>query len=378
MNTADQSGQHLALLIPSLGIGGAERSMLTLARAWCEMGLRVDMVTVLDGGDLRSELPEGVRHIPLIHKAVMRSPIVTGLAALRGLVSYLRSTRPAALLSSVTGANLLAVVARRLSGVPCRVVLREASVARNTSGSLRRFAVTWAYRHADGMIAVGQGVARDLVGEFSVPAARVRQLPTPVDLGRVRALSEQAPCHPWFGQDETPLILAVGRLVPVKDYGTLIRAIARLRARCRARLLILGEGPERHALQSLVTELGLGDFVALPGGNTNPYPYIAHAQVLVLSSRWEGLPVVMIEAMALGTPVVATDCPSGPRELLHDGALGSLVPVGDSAALADAIQCMLDFPTDSNALRTRAQDFEVGASARAYLEVLLGRSEGVA
>ncbi len=378
MSEGTQVRRHIALLLPSLAIGGAERSLLTLARAWCDMGMQVDVVTVLDGGGLRGELPAAVRHIPLVRQVTMRSPLRAGLTALRGLVNYLHREQPDALLSSVTGANLLAVAARPLSGVSCRVVLREACVARNTTGMARRWAVSLFYRHADAVVAVAGGVAQDLVSVFSVPAGRVHPLPSPIDLARVQILAREVPIHPWCVRSDRPLIVTAGRLVAQKDHGMLIRAVAGVRVRRPVRLLILGEGPERPALEALVEELGLGEAVAMPGALPNPYPCMASGQVFALSSRWEGMPVALIEAMALGTPVVATDCHSGPRELLHGGALGALVPVGDSVAMADAIERTLDSPPNTDALRVRAGDFEAGHCARAYLEVLLGRSEGVA
>jgi glycosyltransferase involved in cell wall biosynthesis len=158
------------------------------------------------------------------------------------------------------------------------------------------------------------------------------------------ALARQAPDHPWLAPGQPPVILGVGRLSQAKDFPTLIRAFAKVRSRRAVRLIILGEGEARVELEALVGELGLADDVALPGFRENPMSYMAASALFVLSSAWEGLPTVLIEALAAGTRVVSTDCPSGPREILQGGLLGTLVPVGDATALADAMTDALDRP----------------------------------
>jgi glycosyltransferase involved in cell wall biosynthesis len=166
----------------------------------------------------------------------------------------------------------------------------------------------------------------------------------PVITPEIMALARQTPDHPWFAAGGPPVILAVGRLTPQKDFPTLLRAFAEVRRRRPARLLILGEGEERAALEALGADLGVAADVALPGFRENAMAYMAGSALFVLSSAWEGLPTVLIEALAAGTRVVSTDCPSGPREILQDGRLGSLVPVGDVAALADAMTAALARP----------------------------------
>ena len=183
-------------------------------------------------------------------------------------------------------------------------------------------------------------------------------------------LAAETPAHPWLRDPKVPVCLAAGRLCPQKDYPTLIRAFATLAETRPLRLLILGDGPDRADLESLIRQLGLADRVALPGFAENPFSAMARAGVFVLSSAWEGLPGVLIQAMACGTPVVATDCPSGPREVLVDGRYGPLVPVGDPEALAQAIGETLDRPLGAELLKARASDFELAAVTRRYLEVL--------
>jgi glycosyltransferase involved in cell wall biosynthesis len=172
-------------------------------------------------------------------------------------------------------------------------------------------------------------------------------LPNPVVTPELVECAAQPLDDPWFTAGAAPVVLGAGRLDQQKDFPTLIRAFAAVRSKRAARLVILGEGPERARLESLVEELGIGEHVRLPGFVSNPFSYMARAAVFVLSSAWEGMPGVLIQAMACGAPVVATDCESGPREVLASGKYGRLVPVGDHAALAEAIAATLDAPTST-------------------------------
>lgn len=180
-----------------------------------------------------------------------------------------------------------------------------------------------------------------------------------------------APCdHPWLRPGQPPVIVVAGRLERQKDFPTLIRAFAQVRGERPCRLLILGDGGGRARLQALSAELGITADVDLPGFQANPYPFLARADLFVLSSRWEGSPNVLTEALALGTPVVATDCPSGPHELLDGGRYGPLVPVGDVAALGKAVAATLDQPLPPERLEAAVADYTQATSAERYLEVL--------
>jgi glycosyltransferase involved in cell wall biosynthesis len=203
------------------------------------------------------------------------------------------------------------------------------------------------YPWADGIVAVSQGVAADLLELTDLPPSKVRVLPNPVVTPELVECAAQPLDDPWFTAGAAPVVLGAGRLDQQKDFPTLIRAFAAVRSKRAARLVILGEGPERARLESLVEELGIGEHVRLPGFVSNPFSYMARAAVFVLSSAWEGMPGVLIQAMACGAPVVATDCESGPREVLASGKYGRLVPVGDHAALAEAIAATLDAPTST-------------------------------
>jgi glycosyltransferase involved in cell wall biosynthesis len=227
------------------------------------------------------------------------------------------------------------------------------------------------YLAADGITAVSQGIAEDLVCSFGLPRERVTTIYNPVVTPELLAQAQAPLDHPWFAPDAPPVILGVGRLHPQKDFPTLLRAFARVRAVRVVRLVILGEGEQRAALQQLVAELGLTKDVALPGFVGNPFAYMARAGVFVLSSAYEGLPGVLIQALACGCPVVSTDCPSGPGEILEQGAYGPLVGVGDVAALAQAMLALLAHPPAAERLRHRAAEFSLDRAVDRYWRVLL-------
>jgi glycosyltransferase involved in cell wall biosynthesis len=335
--------RRIALFMPSLNGGGAQRVMLTLADGFVRAGLATDLILTQATGEYRDQVPAGVR---LVDLGARRS-----LAGLPALVRYLRREEPAALLSTVSHANLVALWARQLARVPTRVVVRESNtMSDNSRGSARRrqrlvpSLARRFYPWADGIVAVSEGVARDLVRTTKLPADRIRVLPNPIVTPELTAMAREPLSHPWFAEGEPPVVLAVGRLAKQKDFPTLLRAFGIVRRLRPARLVILGEGTERTALESLAETIGVKAEVAVPGFVPNPFSYMARAGVFVLSSAWEGMPGVLIQALACGVPVVATDCESGPREVLKGGRYGRLVPVGDVEGLAAAITSTLEQP----------------------------------
>jgi glycosyltransferase involved in cell wall biosynthesis len=199
-------------------------------------------------------------------------------------------------------------------------------------------------------------------------------VPNPVITNELFELAKTPLHHPWFKPKESPVILAAGRLTRQKDFPTLIQAFALVRPNFAARLIILGEGRDRTILQDLIVRLSLQDWIDLPGFVTNPYAYMKQADLFVLSSRWEGSPNVLTEAMALGLPVVATDCQSGPREILQEGRLGPLVPVGDSKALSQAMLRVLQDPLPAHQLEEGVKKYRDVISAQRYLDIMLGKS----
>lgn len=362
----------LAIFIPALLGGGAERVMLHLARGFAERGHGVDLVFARSEGAY--EVPVSVRSVDL-----GASRAVTSLPA---LVRYLRRERPFALLSALDYANVLALWARRLAGVPDRVVITEhntmSQTSRHTPRLRQRLVPTLArlfYPWADVIAAVSSGVAEDLQAVTGLPSERIHVALNPVVTPELLALARADIDHPWFRPDEPPVVIGIGRLTQQKDFGTLLAAFRQLRRRREVRLVILGEGPDHAELDDTVRAHGLQNDVWLPGFVENPYAYLARADLFVLSSRWEGLPTVLIEALACGTPVVSSDCPSGPREILAGGRYGELVPVRDVDGFVRAMERVLADESKSPP-RESWQPYTLEAAVDRYSAFLLGPAAG--
>jgi len=340
---SDPPGRPIAFFLPTLVAGGAERVVVNLVEGMTERGVPVDLVVGRAEGELRDQLSPGVRLVDLAAPRVRRS--VPRLSA------YLRRTRPRALISAIGHANMAALLAARLAGrgTPVMVTVHSTlSQSPPRGGPLRVW--VWSvllhafYRRATWVVAVSRGAADDFARLARLPRDRIQVVYNPVITPGVIALAGRVPSHPWFQAGAPPVILGVGRLTRAKDFPTLLRAFAEVRRRRPARLMIVGEGEERPALEALAEQLGITADLALPGFRADAVSFMGRAAVFVLSSAWEGLPTVLIEALAAGARVVATDCHSGPREILQEGRLGDLVPVGDAPALAQAILRALDAP----------------------------------
>lgn len=357
--------QRIMLVLPSLGRGGGERVMLQLARRFMDAGREVHVVALLGGGPLAALVPQGAVLHPLVDSHADAKGFALARRALPKLVSLLRGVKPDAVLSTMTGTNLLTALAHRRARSGARLVLREASSLVNVHSAFKRLAMRWLYRRADALVAVSSGVAEDLYG-LGLAQAKIHVIHNPVDVERLRQLAEVGPRLSM--PHDTPYIVSLGRLAEQKDHRTLLRAYAASVLRTSHRLVIVGEGPERARLEGAVGELGLTDRVMLPGAMDNPYGVLANAALHVLSSRWEGYPNVLLEALALDVPVVATDCPFGPREMLGGGRYGHLVPMGDSSALARAMDAELAQPSSGGNGVVAAHDPQVIASL--YLCVL--------
>jgi glycosyltransferase involved in cell wall biosynthesis len=368
----------VAMLLPDLRAGGAERVALNLCNAFVERGLQVELVVMDDAAGPASALR------PLLDLRVR--VLGLGAARIRGvplpLVRYLRRSRPRAMLAHMWPLTALAVLARDLARVDTRVVVVEHTTWSTAPQAPRRghrlalrLSMALAFRRAQGVLAVSRDAASDLARVAMLPPGRVRAVPNPVTGGRAFARGAGALPAGWV-EGRHRRVLAVGALKEEKDYPTLLRAFARLTRRHDARLLVAGEGAARPALEALVAALGIADRTWLPGHVEDVDAAYAAADLHVLSSRCEGFANVLVEAMAHGTPVVATDCRSGPREILADGVFGPLVPVGDAAALADAMAQALDVPVDPGRLRGRAAAYSVERAADAYLAALLPEGVG--
>lgn len=361
------SEKRIALFFPSLHGGGAERVMLNLAWGLVNKGVNVDLVLTRAEGAFVQQIPKGIRVFDL--KASR------AIASLPGLVGYLRRETPYALLSAMDHNNVVAVMARKIARVPVRLVVsvhgtlsKSAAHAPSLRGKLMPLWVRLAYHHADAVVAVSDGVAQDLVVSAGIKPDNVKVIYNPVVTPDIFIKAEEEVEHPWFRNGEPPIILGVGRLALQKDFCTLIKAFALVRKKYNARLVILGEGEERPRLEALARELSVSDEVFMPGFVQNPYKYMKRAGVFVLSSQWEGFGNVLVEAMAVGTPVVSTDCPSGPAEILEDGRWGEIVPVGDVEALAEGIIRALHEPRGRAVVR--AKEFSCEKIVEEYIEVL--------
>ena len=331
----------VAIFLPSAAGGGAERVLLSVAEALGRRGHGVELVLGNSEGGLRDEVPTSVPVVDLGCRHLRNS--------LPRLVRYLRRRRPACLLSTLDHANVLAVLAVALARTGTVPILRLANTVSETRPSrlLDKDRLTYelavrCYRRAGRLVAVSEGVADDLVRLAGVARDAVHVIPNPVVGPELFALRDEALDHPWFAPGAPPVVLGVGRLTRQKNFPLLLNAFADVRRRRPARLLVLGEGEDRAALEALAGALGVAEDVAFPGFDRNPFRYMARAGVFASSSDWEGLPGAVIQALACGAPVVATDCRSGPREILDGGRYGTLVPVGDAAALSAALLDALD------------------------------------
>ncbi len=361
--------QRLCIYAPSYDDGGVGRMLANLARGIVARGYPVDFLAQPRWGPFKDSLPAQVNIIDAVREF--------SSAAVPDLTAYLRAHEPAIVISAKERADSVVVAAARAAAGETRVAtiigtdhvqrFRGANVLRRWRAyrRLRRL-----YRQVDILIAVSQGVADALAHITGVAREQIFVAPNPTVGAEFFALAKQPPQHPWLNDNKTcPVVLGVGRLGTVKDFATLIRAFARVRKEMAVRLLIIGEGRRRRRLEKLARRLDVQDDVSLPGFADNAYSCMAHADLFVLSSHREGSPNTLIEALAAGTPVVSTDCPSGPREILADGRYGRLVPVGDVRAMATAMREALAEPRGARDSRAAVRQFEIDASTQRYLEI---------
>ena len=406
MPTEAHDQRRIAVYYAHLGGGGAEQIALAQIEILIAAGYAVDIVLHKAGGHYAQRIPDATKIVTLTPSNEndvrrMRRRALSGHALMRlrmrfvsanrlaeldylpSFVDYLERARPAIVIANLWSMALVASSARACVDYPLRVVgvfhsafFREAI----HRGSMRRHPWRWRhffalcrhfYSRADALVTVSDGVGRDLVEIVGVAADRVETLPNPVFSSALKARAVESVEHLWLADDASPLVVAVGRLSPEKNYSLLLHALALVRARGKSvRLAILGTGSEREALEALRRELSLDESVLLPGWVDNPQAWMARATLVALSSNWEGLPTVLIEGLAGGCRIVATDCPHGPREILDHGRFGWLVPVGDAQAMADAIMAALNAPHDPTLQITRANNYSVEAAARRYIALV--------
>ncbi|GGL55911.1 glycosyltransferase [Halocalculus aciditolerans] len=368
MSTPERPGSRtgpISFYLPELTVGGAQRVTVDLVNGLAARGHDVELVCSYPGGELRGQVDSSVTLVDFDTRVV---PGVGVLASVPALARYLRRREPRVLFSVMTYASVVALAASEVARTETPVVPVEHSTFGMSRGGTRDVTARLAsvlYARADRVVAVSEGVAESVRAGTNVDPADVAVLYNLVPVEAVRERAAAPLDHPFFAADLDP-ILWVGRLEPEKDLDTLLRAFERVHARRpTARLVLAGTGSRREALETLAAERGLADAVSFTGF-VDPAPYMARASAFALSSRYEGLPTVLIEALACGCPVVSTDCPSGPREILGDDAYGRLVPVGDDAAFADALLDALDDPADGERLRARADEFAPDRVLDAY------------
>lgn len=381
---------HISLFFRGLRGGGAERVMANLARGFAEAGYRVDLVLTVSEGIYLSQLPPQVRVVDLQGGRFSRSPSSAQASSssstvrcLWPLVRYLRRERPGVLLGATHFINEGAIVAQRIaqglspSPRPTRVwvaehttLSQEARWVEQRSARMAPHTARWLYPWADGIIAVSEEAAQDLAQTTGLPRSRIQVIYNPVITPELFRAAQEPLDHPWFAPGQPPVILGCGRFVAQKNFAILVEAFAQVRRRRSARLLLMGGGRETQALRELGQALGVGDDMLLWDFQPNPYAIMQRSALLVQSSRWEGLPTVLIEALALGLPIVATQCPSGVQEILGGGRYGRLVPVGDRDALAAAMEASLTQGPLAPVPQDWLEPFTLATATRRYCQVL--------
>lgn len=397
---------HIAFVITHLGSGGAERSLLRRADGLIGLGHRVDIVLLRPGIRCHQEIPTAARlvlsestfdaleaeevprtpasvcrwHVERAGKALLREAVRL-LQALNWhplslpnagmfndalfVADYVRKETPDCILPSLPKGKVATLLAKSLLGSFPIVIPVVHNVLEN-----RRLRDRVRYRtlmaHSDQIVAVSEGVRHSVSSKTGLPKERITTIYNPVVTPRLAVLSREAPAHPWLAEGGPPVILSAGRFARVKDFPALIRAFYKLSMVTPARLILLGDGSQRKEMTALVRSLGLDDRVSMPGWVDNPYAFMARASLFAASSRMEGLPNVLIEALACGCPCVSTDCPSGPAEILEGGRIGRLVPVGDVEALAEAMLLTLEDPPPKTLLLKRAEYFSAEKSVAMY------------
>ncbi len=358
---------NLALFIPDLRCGGAERVLLTLAEEFSQRS-SVDLIVARGEGEFLKQVPGTVRLIDLDVGLRGLGHLGLALGATIGLYCYLRREKPVALLSTLTGANLVAIVAKILSFSNVKLVVREASTLQNVKGMWRKKLMRWLYSKADMIVVLTEEMQRGLIDEIGIESESIVRIANPINVESVKRLADRELTHPWFQKDNPPVIISVGRLCSPKDFATLLKAFSRVRRETEARLVILGEGEDRWKLESLARELAIEEFVIIAGFEENPFRWMKRASVFVLSTYWEGSPNVLFESIALEKPVVLTEYDKSAREYAKCDCV-TLVPVEDSDAMAQAILKYLD----EDCMRPICtMPSEIENSSNLYIEQLLG------
>lgn len=340
MRCMETESRRIIVYLPALTGGGAERVMLNLAHGFISAGCDVDLVVSSLSGPYLAEVPEGVLLHDLGTRRVSRS--------FWKFFHFIKARPHAVVFTTLQYANIFCMLLKIFFRIKNPVFIRESNaVSRKLRGrNLRerafRFLIQTLYASADGIIAVSRGVKSDLTANFRIPPQNIAVIPNPVVVPAALPEQHNSAPHAWLEEGNPPVILGVGRLEAQKDFETLIEAFAQVRKRLPCRLIILGEGSRRAALMKVAQALDVSDHVDLPGFVLDPFSFMRKAGVFVLSSRWEGFPNALIQALSCGCQVVSTDCPFGPAEILEEGKYGALVRVGEPQEMAERIAEILN------------------------------------
>lgn len=362
-------GQKLAFFMRWAQGGGAERVMISLANQFVEAGYRVDFVFVNAQGKFIQDIDPRIQIVDL---KAQRAAFASW-----HFYRYLCKEQPHTVISALNYINIFAILATLLmpSHKPKLIVTEHGTLgatSQNLTGRARLVPklMQWLYPFAQQVIAVSDGVADDLAQQIALPRQNIMTIYNPIDFTKIEQLKAQPLQHPW-GEQNIPIVLGVGRLVEVKNFPLLIEAFLQVRKTMSCRLVILGEGEKRNELEQLVQASAYAEDICLLGFSENPYPWMARADVFVLSSNSEGLPTVLIEAIACGASVISTDCPHGPREILQDGAYGILVPVNDVQQMVQTMTHILQQPPQSQInVQPLLEKFQQKRAFQAYQQLL--------
>ncbi len=371
----NKTAPHIAILTPfkhhASGYGGITPWLVNLANGFIKKGARVDILV-----NAKQETP--LSYPPLDNEIRVINQGYHKYEAFRALLKYLNNEQPTVLLTAGHRYNAMGAWARNLSKSDSKIFL---SMHENISAGsknmswlkkrLRFSVIRRLFPATNGVISVSQGVADDLINH-GLPLGCSQVIYNPIVNESLITQSRIAVTHPWLSEKSMPVLVGVGRLEEQKDYPTLLRALAIVNKNRPCRLIILGEGRERDRLDVLANELGIQQQLDMPGHVSNPFSYMRASDLFVLSSAWEGFGNVIAEALAVGTPVVSTDCPSGPSEILNRGQFGPLVSMRSPEALADAICTTLDSPLPSATLEAHGQSFNVQTAVDQYWRYMLG------
>jgi glycosyltransferase involved in cell wall biosynthesis len=418
VQTEQNKPQRVAFLLDNLNGGGAERVTLDMASGFAAIGYDVDLVVCELQGDLLDSVPSSVNLVLIKPTGKLAGLMVAlrrggwqGLSAIlfwvfsarkiprsfryiRDMTSYLQETRPTVISSAIGKSSASLVLAASVPDMTTRVyvgihiALSVRSALSRRSGKGQAYSMAPLFRYcfpkADGVIAASRGVAEDAIRFLGLDSAKVSVVYNPIFNVPGTADVAATPSHPWFSPEAPPVILSMGRLVQQKNFPLLIRAFALVRRQCEVRLVILGgdkssveQMTHRQELQDLAKALGIAEDVALLGYQSDPHAFLRAANVFVLSSDFEGFGNVLVEALLAGCPVVSTDCPSGPAEILDNGEYGTLVPVNDPQSLAAGILSALASDPHADKLRQRGREFSLERAVNGYHQVFFGEPSSV-